>query len=121
MSTAESIDHKKKANIDKIKKDIHVFEQQAKGYRKRLKNPKYLDISNNLDAMLTEMKHLDKECLDLVAISKKYQEWKMTLDTEVNQFIKACEATQDTNDRITLWNHIKDCKIKVNDWVSAPF
>ena len=121
MNTAESIDHKKKANIDKIKKDIPVFEQEVKLYRKKLKNPKYLDISNNIDTMLAQMKELESECSQLVATSKKYQEWQMTLDMEVNQFVKVDEARQEINDRISLWNAIKDWQIKVNDWVNAPF
>ena len=121
MNTAESIGHKKKANIDKIKKEIPVFEQQVEGFRDKLKNPKYLDISNNLDAMLTQMEELEKECADLVATSKKYQEWQMTLDMEVNQFVKVDEARQEVKDRISLWNAIKDWQIMVNGWVNAPF
>lgn len=121
MDTADSIDHKKKNNIDNIRKKIPMFQKDVQKFREKLQNPRYLDIKNSVDTTLDDMSLLKRECDELVAISKKYQEWQVTLDMEVNQFVDVDEVRREVNDRISLWSAIKDWQDKVNSWINAPF
>ena len=50
-----------------------------------------------------------------------FQEWQATLDIEINQFVDVDEVKRDVQDKISLWSDIKDWKLKINDWISAPF
>jgi dynein heavy chain len=121
MDASDSIDQKKKSNVDNIRKKIPIFQAEVKEYREKISNPKLLDINNDVNDMLSKMKLLEKECERFIAISKKYQEWQLTLDMELNQFVEVEEIKREIQDRISLWSAIKDWQFKVDGWVSAPF
>jgi len=70
MDTADNIDNKKKSNIDNIRKKIPQFLKEVQTYREKFQNPRYLDISINIEKILEEMKSLEKECQKIIATSK---------------------------------------------------
>ena len=61
MESTESIDNKKKNNIEKVKKLIPEFRNRLGGYKDKLQNPKFLDINSDLREMQEEMKKIDAE------------------------------------------------------------
>jgi conjugal transfer/entry exclusion protein len=87
MEATESIDNKKKNNIEKVKKQIPVFRKNLGEFRGKLQDPKFLDINSNLSQMQEDMSKLSKECDKLVARAKKFQEYQSTLEIEVDQFV----------------------------------
>ena len=120
-NTTENIDNRKKTVVENIKKKIPVFQKEVQVFREKLQNPRYLDIESDINQVLDEMKEISKECDIFVATSKKFQVWQTTLDMEMNQFVDVDEVKREVQDRISLWNAIKDWQIKVNDWNLAPF
>ena len=61
MEATESIDNKKKNNIEKIKKQIPIFRKQLVEFSATIEDEKYVDINSSLSQMQTEMKKLSKE------------------------------------------------------------
>ena len=61
MEATESIDNKKKNNIDKIKKQVPVFRKELGEFRDKLQNPRFLDVNSNHTLMQEEMRKLEKE------------------------------------------------------------
>lgn len=66
MEATESIDNKKKNNIEKVKKQIPVFRKNLGEFRTKLQDPKFLDINSNLAQVQDDMAKLSKECIKLV-------------------------------------------------------
>lgn len=71
--------------------------------------------------MLDELKLLSRECSTHVATSDKYREWQATLDMEAQRFVEVDAAKQEVDDRISLWTALRDWRLKVAGWISAPF
>lgn len=121
MESTESIENKKKNNIENIKKQIPSFRKDLEEFRERLSDPKFLDIKNNPKNVQEELKKLSNENDKFVAKSKKFQDYQTTLGMEIDQFVDVDEIKREMNDRINLWNALNDWTIKVDDWKQAPF
>lgn len=121
MEATESIDNKKKNNIEKVKKQIPIFRKEVGEFREKLQDPKFLDIRSNLSTMQDETRKLARESDKLVSKSKKFQEYQTTLEVEVDQFVDVEEVKREVNDRISLWDALNDWSQKVDDWKQAPF
>ena len=121
METTESIGNKKKNNIDNVKKQIPLFRKELEEYRGKLQDPKFLDISSNLSTMQDEMSKLSKEYEKFIEKSKRFQNYQITLEMEVDQFVDVEDVKREVEDRISLWNALSEWSNKVDDWKQSPF